>query len=177
MGGTTGAGRVNARALRWVLPPLAGAAFFAWASPAYAHLLAAGSEWSRGWIPPAEAPLAVQVIDGTIRVVARSETRTIQAVGIAWNLPVLACLWAWAIGRRWFVLAGIAAGFVVVHIAIADLEIRIQTDLLSGLPYSIVRAWTLFGAALLPVACVGFAWALTRPPVSDALPGPRLPPR
>lgn len=125
----------------------------------YARFLAWATTGTRAAIPPAEAPLAVQERDGALRVVGARRVATVRAVAIAWNLPVLIGLWACVVRRRWAWLAGAAAVLALLHVAVADIEIRKVVDDPSGPAYAFTRAWFHGGAALTSIALVCAAWA------------------
>ena len=81
---------------------------------------------------------------------------------IAWNLPVLLCLWAWVVRRRFDWLAGLALVFVLLHVAVTDIEVRKMMGEGAGWPYAFTRVWYVFGASALPVFAVAVGWAVGR---------------
>ena len=83
-----------ARLGRWFLPPLAVAALSLALAGPYTRALAAAREVVVSVVPPAEPPLAVQVLGARTRVVGTAQTKLLRTAGVAWNLPVLICLWA-----------------------------------------------------------------------------------
>lgn len=150
------------RALRLLGPPVLAVAL-AWAAgPLYARVLAWAAEVSRSVVPPAKAPAAVRVEGTVVRVFTETTAERIPVGAIAWDLPVLLCLWAWVVRGRWGFLLGAAAGFVLLHAFVLDVRVRVAMGGASGWPYSVMRAWAVFGAMFLPVACVALAWATDR---------------
>lgn len=156
-------------ALSIALVALAGAMCVLGPRP-YAEFLAWATAGTRAILPPAEAPVAVQAAGGTLRVVGAHRVASVRAAGIAWNLPILIALWACVVRRRWPWLAGSVGLLVLLHVAVADIEIRKVVDDPSGPAYGFTRAWIHGGSALLAVALVATAWAL--PARSRRRPGP-----
>lgn len=149
--------------LRALLPPFVAAAMAVGLATPYTHALAAGRDAIVQVAPPSEAPLAVQVLGARTRVVARTQTRLVRTAAVAWNLPVLACLWAWVVGSRWRTLAVVASVLVAAHVVVYDLEVRSVSETASGWVYAVPRAWRLFLAALVPVVAVAAGWVARRP--------------
>ena len=153
------------RNLAWCLvPALVAAALLAWGGPPYARFLAGATTLTRDALPPSRLPGAVAV-DGSVLIV-RTEPAAVRVDtgAIAWDLPVLLCLWAWVVRRRWTALALVSLAFVALHVAVTDIEIRKALGDGAGWPYGFTRAWLTFGSSALPVFAVALAWALFTPP-------------
>ncbi len=131
--------------------------------PAYARLLAAEAGAISALVPRARPPLAVQVEDGRLRVVAHDRVGTVSAAAVGWNLPLLVVAWAWVLRGRWRGLLVCAAVLVLLHGVIVELEVRRLSGPLTGLPYAALRAWSHGGQSLLAMLPVAVAFGRARP--------------
>jgi hypothetical protein len=161
--------------LRFALPAAVTALLLAFAGTPYAKVLAAATGAVRERVPPPKPITAVQV-DGPVLVVRHpGGAGRVHAGGIAWSLPVLLCLWAWVVGRRWGWLAAAAAAFVVVHVLVAEVSIRAALGGAAGPPYAFARAWVHWLSGAAAVFAVALAWAAGRDPATTAVPPSRAP--
>ncbi len=149
---------------RWLLPPLLAAALVFFGRVPYADFLVAATAVTRNAAPPATQPVAVRAVDGRIHVHTGKGVERLDAGAVGWPLAALVCLWGWAVSRRWLALAALAVAFVLLQVAVTDVQVRNAMGEGSGVPYAFVRAWYLVLAPGLPVACAGLGHALARRP-------------
>jgi hypothetical protein len=158
------------RVLVWVVPAAVAVLLFAFAMPAYARLLGLATSWVRSAFPPAAAHVSVVVRGAELVVQGDDVPKRVDVESIAWNLPVLLCLWGWVVRGRWSWLAIVALGFVGLHVLMAEISVRVALGEGSGWPLGALRGWVHGGAAALPLIAVALAFARRSDP-----PIPRLP--
>ncbi len=147
---------------RWCLPPLVAAAPGVFGRAPYAAFLVAATAVTRNAAPLATEPVAVRAVLGRIHVHTGKGVDRLDAGAVGWPLAALVCLWGWAVGRRWLSLAALFAAFVLLQVAVTDIQVRIAMGEGSGWPYAFVRAWYLVLAPALPVACAALGHVLGR---------------